>query len=68
MCKVWYVFEGMADQRGKEELIFLSFFYFPRTSLCDQAFYLRKKQSVFWGYAQNLKIQGFAQVGFALFL
>ena len=34
---------------------------------CDQAFYLRKNRALFLGYAQNLKIQGFSQVGFVSF-
>ena len=38
LCKVWYVFEGLSDQGGKEELIFLffhtSFRSFPFHTSC----------------------------------
>lgn len=50
MCKVWYVFEGMPDQGGKEELIFLLLHTLP--CVCPQAYYRSyiRSQSE-WEYA-----------------
>ena len=48
---------------------FEAVYYFYKAPVhleCDQAFYLRKTER-FLGYAQNIKIQWVAQVGFALF-
>ena len=43
------------------------FLLFPTHFFVWPSFLSEKKQSVFWGYAQNLKNQGFAKVGFASF-